>query len=143
MKVYLAAPLFNEQEQELNRQICAVLEPTLEVYLPQRDGIIVAQLVENGLPMAEAVARAYSEDIAAIRSSDLVFASFNGRVPDEGVCIEIGFARALDLPVIGYKSDAHTAFPWGNNPMIDGCVETWLATLDELETWVSSMRGAH
>lgn len=136
MKIYLAAPLYTPVERAFNEQLCAILESYFDVYLPQRDGILVEDTISKGYSSPEdASNRAYEDDIAAIRSVDLLFAVFDGRTPDEGVCIEVGFAKALGVKIIGFKSDIRVELPWGNNPMISGCVDTWIADFEEINAW--------
>lgn len=50
----------------------------------------------------------YQANIALIRSADAVLANLNpfrGLEPDSGTCVEVGFALALDRPVVGYLAD--------------------------------------
>lgn len=53
----------------------------------------------------------YHANIELIRSADAVVANLNpfrGCEPDSGTCVEVGFALALDKPVIGYLARAET-----------------------------------
>ena len=53
MKVYIAAPLFNEGERAFNEKIEAIIQECgHETFLPQREGGCVADLPDeiNGLP---------------------------------------------------------------------------------------------
>ena len=52
----------------------------------------------------------------------LVVAVLDGRVPDEGVCVELGIAFSFKKTVVGVLSDSRTCFPWGLNPMVSGCL---------------------
>jgi hypothetical protein len=53
-KVYFAAPLFNQSEQDYNLKITNILESYgYEVFLPQRDGYLAAELV--GMTQEEAM----------------------------------------------------------------------------------------
>lgn len=50
----------------------------------------------------------YRTNLEMIRSADAVIANLNpfrGSEPDSGTCFEVGFARALGTPVIGYLGD--------------------------------------
>ena len=50
----------------------------------------------------------YHANLEMIRSADAVLANLNafrGVEPDSGTCFEVGFAAALDKPVIGYLND--------------------------------------
>ncbi|WKB56042.1 nucleoside 2-deoxyribosyltransferase [Eleftheria terrae] len=131
MKIYLASPLFTPVERRFNCLLCSELEKLATVYLPQRDGSLVAEAVERGTAAAEAARTAFCSDIEAIRNCDIIVAVLDGRVPDEGVCVEIGYAKALNKTVIGLKTDKRVLLPWGNNPMIDGCTDIWVSTVAE------------
>jgi nucleoside 2-deoxyribosyltransferase len=139
MKVYLAAPLFSDGERLLNQSISAALEGICAVHLPQRDGPLVERMIAVGIDPGQAARQAFESDIAAIKDCDMLVAILDGRTIDEGVCVEVGFAKALCKRVVGFKSDARCALPWGNNPMIEGCVDTWVRSLPELIAWVEEL----
>jgi hypothetical protein len=92
-RIYLAGPLFtlpqtwllNEAKRHLEAQGLLVFSPKDEVgYLGEgQDARIVAQA-----------------DIAGLESSDLVFAILDGL--DPGTLFEVGYARKLGLPVVGF-----------------------------------------
>lgn len=132
MKIYFAAPLFSDFERALNLTICQSLEQACTVFLPQRDGCLVREMIAQGMPPGLAARQAFELDIKAIRHCDILIAVLDGRAMDEGVCVELGFAKALGKRVIGFKSDSRCALPWGNNPMIDGCVDAWASNVSEL-----------
>jgi nucleoside 2-deoxyribosyltransferase len=41
-RIYLAAPLFNRREHDFNLAIAVAISPYGEVFLPQRDGELLA-----------------------------------------------------------------------------------------------------
>lgn len=140
MKIYVAAPLFSPVERAFNEELCRIMEPYFDIYLPQRDGILLEKTISQKCTSSEAVInRVYEEDIAAIRSVNLLLAVFDGRTPDEGVCVEVGYAKALGIEIIGFKSDTRIALPWGHNPMISGCVDKWIKNLEELRDWAAKV----
>ena len=117
-KLYLAAPLFNERERSFNRHLAETLESYAEVFLPQRDGAILVELVNAGVPVTVAEQRVFEQDARAMADSDLLLAVLDGSHVDEGVAFEIGFMRALGKLCIGLQTDVRRALPTGNNPMI-------------------------
>ncbi|HDZ09178.1 nucleoside 2-deoxyribosyltransferase [Pseudohongiella sp.] len=127
MKVYLASPLFSIIERELNTSLCTILETSFTVYLPQRDGPLIELDRDSTDSIHTLKDMAFRSDIDALRSCDVMVAVLDGRALDEGVCIEMGFAKALGKRIIGVKTDIRVALPWGNNPMVDGCVDVWVA----------------
>jgi nucleoside 2-deoxyribosyltransferase len=125
MNVYIAAPLFSDTERSLNETITSAIGSAHDVHLPQRDGPLVEVAIAGGMSMIEAGRLAYESDIAAIRRCDVLVGVLDGRAMDEGVCFEMGFAKALGKRIVGFKTDVRRALPWGNNPMIEGCVDSW------------------
>lgn len=132
MKVYLAAPLFTPAEREFIERLASAIEGACDVYVPHRDGHLVEVDIARGQERAEVYRTVYQRDIGEIRRCDVLLAVMDGRTPDEGVCIEVGFAKALGKRIIGLKTDVRVALPWGNNPMVDGCVDQWAKTSSEV-----------
>ncbi len=133
MKVYIAAPIFSPSERAFAEALAEALAETCDVHLPHRDGPLVEHLLASGIKREEALRSAYESDLAAIRQCDIVVALLDGRSLDEGVCIEMGFARALDKEILAIKTDVRVAFPWGQNAMVDGCVKSWFRSVDDLK----------
>lgn len=46
-KIYLAGPMFNQQELELNLRLAIRLESVSKVFLPQRDGGKMVDYIEK------------------------------------------------------------------------------------------------
>ncbi|MEO0825478.1 MAG: nucleoside 2-deoxyribosyltransferase [Cyanobacteria bacterium J06635_15] len=92
-KLYFAAPLFSVAERHFNQVLTKQLESLgYQVFLPQRDG------VEGDKPpydkmSREALRQAMFElDTAQIMTADVFLFVLDGRVPDEGACVELGIA---------------------------------------------------
>jgi len=103
VKLYLAAPLFNPTERAFNARLCADLEAAgHDVFLPQRDGIESEAIDASG---EERMERVFELDRRGVIEAEGVVAVLDGRVPDEGVMIELGIAHEHDLPVFGLKTD--------------------------------------
>ena len=124
MRVYLAAPLFNDMERSFNERLATLIQPLAEVFLPQRDGKLMRDMVRRGMSVTAARQIVFEADVVALKRSDLVVAVLDGRTVDEGVAFEIGYARALGRTCIGLKTDDRALLPSGDNPMIlVGCHE--------------------
>lgn len=137
-RVYLAAPLFNDMERSFNARLAELIAPMAEVFLPQRDGKLLRDLVRTGMPNSAARQLVFEADVNAIRRCDYLVAVLDGRTIDEGVAFEIGFARALGKCCFGLKTDDRALLPSGDNPMIiAGCHEVFGSTLD----LISALRG--
>ena len=133
--VYLAAPLFNEQERMFNSWLTGKLEPTLKVFLPQRDGALLVDMLASGVSQCIAERRIFEQDCAAMRRATLLIAVLDGGYIDEGVAFEIGFLHSLGTPAIGLQTDVRRALPTGNNPMIEKGLAQIFANVDDLLAW--------
>lgn len=100
MKIYIAAPLFNEMELERNLSINYILEQEgFKTYLPQRDGGLFYDLQKKGYSEKEIKTQIFTLDRNAIINSDVILCLLDGRVLDEGMCIELGIGYALKRSV--------------------------------------------
>jgi len=89
-KVYLAGPFFNLQQLWLVEQArTALLEMGLEVFSPYHD-------VGHG-----SAADVVEQDLEAIKNTALMLALVDGL--DPGTVYEVGYARAIDRPVVVYS----------------------------------------
>lgn len=122
--IYIAGPLFNEMERNRNIQIKNVLEKNgFLTYLPQKDAGVSYDLIAKGIPKEEVRRDLFRKDFEAIKKCYVILCILDGRVPDEGMCIELGIAYALGKFCIGYKTDVRAMDKYGdNNIMIDGCL---------------------
>jgi nucleoside 2-deoxyribosyltransferase len=118
-RIYLAAPLFNERERAFNLELAHAIEALgAQVFLPQRDGALLVEMLSGGVPQSVAERRVFIQDTDAMRAADLGVAVLDGAVVDDGVAFEIGYLFALEIPCIGLQTDVRRALPSGNNPMI-------------------------
>ena len=130
-RVYFAAPLFNEAERTYNLKIVEILEAHgYEVFLPQRDGFLAPEL--EGKTEAEKIEMIFNKDRDEVLKSDILFMMLDGRVPDEGACVELGIAYASGKRCYGFKGDARSVeLDMDLNPMITGCFTKLFYNLDE------------
>jgi nucleoside 2-deoxyribosyltransferase len=106
-RVYIAAALFSPSERRLNEDLCALLEVCYSTYLPQRDGTLIEEVTTSSsrIVTSSLCKQVYEQDIEAITGSDILLAVLEGRSLDEGVCVEMRYAKALGKFIVGYKSD--------------------------------------
>ena len=143
-KVYFAAPLFSKGEMDFNLKLTEVLEKHgYEVFLPQRDGYLAAEL--EGKSEKELTDMIFEKDKSEVLKADILFMVLDGRVPDEGACVELGIAYANNKRCYGIKSDSRSVeINMDLNPMITGCFRKLFkningdALIDELEQYLSS-----
>lgn len=133
MRVYIAAPLFNESELERNRQLRDfVRELGHETFLPQKDGGIALDIIAKGADALMTRAAVFKNDIEEVGRCDIFLCVLDGRVPDEGACVELGVAYARGKTCIGYLTDKRSLDAYGPNLMIEGCLKATARSRDEL-----------
>jgi len=133
-RIYYAASLFNEAEREFNRQVVAMIQDLgYSTWFPQEDVGVLTDLMDDlGMTLDEVRDHIFDLNIKEVQDADIVVFVLDGRVPDEGACIEAGIAWAMSKPVYGLKTDIRSGEPGGNNIMIDGIVNTTAGSIDEL-----------
>jgi nucleoside 2-deoxyribosyltransferase len=137
-RLYFAAPLFSEAERAFNEELTARIEALgYDVFLPQRDGFEKQGSQHASLSAAEVANEIFDLDRTEVYRSDILFAVLDGRVPDEGVALELGLAyadrerRGLDRRIIGLMTDWRSAF--ANEPlnaMLFGALDEVHTTVD-------------
>jgi nucleoside 2-deoxyribosyltransferase len=137
-RIYLAAPLFNERELSFNLAFAQRLEVHFDVFLPQRDGLLLARLLDEGVPIEAAEMLIFERDRSALEHCDLLVAVLDGAHIDEGVAFEIGFANARRAPCVGLQSDVRRALPSGNNPMIGRALSAVFSDVDALVAFLET-----
>lgn len=129
---YLAAPLFNDRERRFNSEIADALSSRCKVFLPQRDGLLLADLLREGVSLDVAETRIFERDRIALSQCNLLIAVLDGAHIDEGVAFEVGFANARGALCLGLQSDVRRALPSGNNPMIGRAMSAIFTDLAQL-----------
>lgn len=139
-KVYIAGPLFSKSELEFNLKLKEFLENVgFTTFLPQKDGYLLSDLMKNGYGKEDALKLIFQKDLNEIKNSDIVVFIMDGRVPDEGACVEIGFAFAYGKECLGLKTDSRTLIDNMDNPLIIGALKGRIAkSFSELEFFLKS-----
>lgn len=111
MRLYLAAPLFSLQEREFNARLASAVEALgFEVFLPQRDGY-EGPLDPGIIARPEVAKQIFELDSSQVLSCDVLLCILDGRVPDEGMALELGLAygdrlhTGRDRALIGLSTD--------------------------------------
>lgn len=134
MRVYIAAPLFNEIELARNKKLQVFLNTLgFETYLPQEDGGISYNVINQGANIYETRKKIFENDINEVHKCDIILCVLDGRVPDEGMCIELGVAYSQGKICIGYSTDQRSLDAYGISLMIEGCLKNIVHTTEELE----------
>jgi len=138
--VYIAGPLFSESELEFNRRLNTFLKNLgFNTFLPQEDGHLLSELMEQGFEKDNAIKMIFQMDAEKIKDSDIIVFIMDGRVPDEGACVEIGLAYAYNKECFGLKTDSRSLIGDMDNPLIVGALKGRIArSFPELEKLLKS-----
>jgi len=124
--IYLAGPLFSEAERRFNLELAHRLEAIgFEVFLPQRDGVERDRPPYDTMVPEERRQAMFHLDRSRILDADVFLFVLDGRVPDEGACVELGIAYCQkyllngEKLLVGLHADTRAAFIGGRlNPMV-------------------------
>jgi hypothetical protein len=124
--VYFAGPLFSEAERRFNLDLTHRLEAIgFDVFLPQRDGAERDRPPYDKMTPQERRHAMFHLDKTRILDSDVFLFVLDGRVPDEGACVELGIAHCQkylqngEKLLVGLHTDTRAAFIGGRlNPMV-------------------------
>jgi len=138
--IYFAAPLFSEAELAFNAALCADLEAAgHEVFLPQRDGVEADKPPYVSMTREERRRATFELDRERIIACDVFLIVLDGRIPDEGACVELGLAHGHRLAtgcerlISGLHTDCHAAFLGAKlNPMLVGALDEVVDSRDAL-----------
>ncbi len=65
----------------------------------------------------------FALDAGEVKKADIIFMNLDGRVPDEGACVELGIAYGSGKRCYGFKTDTRSVeLGMDLNPMISGCM---------------------
>jgi len=140
MLIYFAAPLFCLAERAFNLHLATRLEEnSFSLFLPQRDGIeLEAELLSN-LSEKEICQRIFNVDRNEILKADIFLMILDGRVPDEGACVELGIAHENKILnkkeklLIGFLSDLRGfGENFKLNAMVRGALDVFVDNEDDL-----------
>jgi nucleoside 2-deoxyribosyltransferase len=140
MLIYFAGPLFSEAERVFNLRVTERLERAdYKVFLPQRDGVERDQPPYDRMTADERRRAMFELDKRKIFESDVFLFVLDGRVPDEGACVELGLAhahkelRGTRKLLAGLQTDYRAAFVGSKlNPMLRVPLERVVESEDEL-----------
>jgi len=143
-KIYFAGPLFNDAERDFNLKLTLELEREgFEVFLPQRDGVESTKEEYAYLPKEEKRKIMFAVDRDRILQADIFLFILDGRVPDEGACVELGIAyhqkysNFQDKIIIGLQTDKRAAFISAKlNPMIACSLDHLFFSSNELKNFL-------
>jgi nucleoside 2-deoxyribosyltransferase len=116
-----------------------------EVFLPQRDGVESSKPPYNTMNKDERRRVLFEMDRDKILACDVFLFVLDGRVPDEGACVELGIAytdRLLNEKpriIVGLQTDNRAAFLSSKlNPMLLMAIDFIAESRDQLEAYLAS-----
>ena len=154
MLIYFAGPLFSEAERRFNLALTQRLEALgYEVFLPQRDGAERDRPPYDAMTPEERRQAMFRLDRSRILDSDVFLFVLDGRVPDEGACVELGIAHCQkylqngEKLLLGLHTDTRSAFVGARlNPMVrvplDCVVDDEQTLLEVLAGDVTGVQGS-
>jgi nucleoside 2-deoxyribosyltransferase len=138
-RVYLAAPLFSDAEKAFNEQVVLRLERRgFDVYLPQRDGGLIVDLVSRGVEPRAAAQSIFQRDIEALIECDICLIVLDGRAVDEGAAFELGVAYSARKLCVGLQTDPRRLLITGNNPMLEGALSCVFESVEQAADHLSA-----
>ncbi|HEX5851424.1 MAG TPA: nucleoside 2-deoxyribosyltransferase [Rubrobacter sp.] len=120
------SPLFSKPERLFNLQLTARLEASgFRVFLPQRDGVDRKTAPYDAIGSEDRRRAMFRLDRQKVLDCDVFLFLLDGRVPDEGACVELGIAhcerylRGGGKLFGGLHTDTRAAFIGSRlNPMV-------------------------
>jgi len=118
------------------------------VFLPQRDGAESDKPPYDTMSRDERRKALINLDRDQIFDSDIFLFILDGRIPDEGACVELGMAYTnkmrLNVPkfIIGLHTDIRAAFIGSKlNPMVRLCFDNFVENEAELFRTLKEVRN--
>ena len=140
MHIYFAAPLFSQAEKKFNAELTGELERRgFSVFLPQRDGIDGKKEIYRSMSREQRRRTIFETDRDQILRADIFLFILDGRIPDEGACVELGIAyldkqiTKPDKQLIGLMTDIRASFLGAKlNPMLSQALDQIVESEEEL-----------
>ena len=144
MLIYGAAPQFSFAERRFNAELIDRLGAAgFDVFLPQSDSAERDRLPHDAMPPEARRTAMFELDVAKVIACDVLEIVLDGRVPDEGACIELGVAYVCKRHGqsgkrwVGLQTDVRGAFLGAKrNPLLavalDDLVADETALMDTL-----------
>lgn len=138
--IYYAGALFNDAEKAFNANLTSALEALgFKVFLPQRDGAEANRPPYSSMTKEQRRQAMFELDRDMIEQCDIFLFILDGRIPDEGACVELGIAYThrritnTSRLLIGLQTDCRAAFIGSKlNPMLRVPLDLIVESTDEL-----------
>lgn len=131
--LYFAARLDTEEYRARNLRLAIVLSRYFRIYLPQKDGGLMVDLVAAGMSVEKAHEIVFRRDVEALWKCHIVLCIFDGAPVDSGVSWEQGFGYPTGKECFAARFDGVKPLPTGENPMLQQSLEQKFAFVSETE----------
>ncbi|WP_434355348.1 nucleoside 2-deoxyribosyltransferase domain-containing protein [Parasalinivibrio latis] len=146
-KLYFAGPLFCDAELRFNTSLTLEIESLgFEVFLPQRDGVEASKSPFDKMSREARREAIFTQDRDEILECDVFLFVLDGRIPDEGACVELGmaytdkFLSKKGRVIVGLHTDKRAAFIAGKlNPMLGQCFDKIVMSTDDLLAFLGTL----
>ena len=126
MLIHLTGPLFSETERRFDSQLTEKRDPPPSgTFLAQRDGVERKKPPYDAVSPEERRHATFNLDKTRVLEADVFVFVPDGRVPNEGGCVQLGIAycqkelRNRDKLLVGLHTDARAAYLGSRlNPMV-------------------------
>ncbi len=124
-KLYLAGPMFCDAELSYNLRLKELMAAEgYDLVLPQEKPLAISpEKMSDPEYRDAATMMVFEADTQCIRECDALVFLMDGRVPDEGACMEVGYAYAIGKECFGLKTDKRVSELGTDNLMIGGAVK--------------------
>lgn len=133
--LYLAGPMFSDNEKCYNVNMSFELEEYFNIYLPQRDGGTMESHLKKGKDIDLAVEIMMEADLEALNRCDTILAVLEGPQVDDGTACEIGFVNALGKPCYGILTDPRKQQKFSINLFVGHCLAEIWCNMSEIKEW--------
>lgn len=131
LTIFLSAGLSISEQRARNLDIARHIEVDYDVYLPQRDGGLLVDLVAGGMSWLDASRLISKRDRNALRDSNLVIAILEEPLVGAGVAFELGMAMAHGIPIWGLILGVERR---SRSPLIESALDETFSGIDTLMT---------
>lgn len=130
MRIYCAGALFNLAEKRFNLQFSETLGSRLE----DVEFVLPQERASQFLHREDWSVRMFEDCLQMIDASDVVLAILDGPDADSGTSLELGYAYARGVPVVGVRTDFRGGEDRGLNLMLSNvCHTLLLEPVDDME----------
>lgn len=121
-QIYIAGPLFSLAEKQFNIEFVSELENHTEGF-----SFILPQIrAKQYLDLDNSFQMIFDDCLKCVETSQAVIGILDGPDADSGTCVELGYAYARGVPVIGVRTDLRASEELGVNLMLSNLCDLFI-----------------